>query len=185
MHSAGVLSEISRSSDRKRDWKLFARLRARVPRALSRLLRKSARGCQGKQSSAQTFNYAGIDSRHHSGHRVRKYHLSRSVSPTIRALHRIALLAHCLAAASRSQRIPSRPADEEIFEDMAALAGMQRTAALRTGQTPLRDHCLSLDAHDLVFGAAGRAGKWLCIRGHCVRRCKSPPQCSAKRLPFA
>jgi hypothetical protein len=30
--------------------------------ALSRLLRKSARGCQGKQSSAQIFDYAGIDS---------------------------------------------------------------------------------------------------------------------------
>ena len=67
------------------------RFRARLtgrgigPRALSRLLRKSARGCQGKQWSAQIFNYAGIDSRHHRGHRVRKYHLSRSVSPTIRA----------------------------------------------------------------------------------------------------
>ena len=68
---------ISRSSDRKRDGKLSARLRARAPRALSRLLRKSARGCQGKQSSAQIFNYAGIDLPTSSLLRVRTHRLSQ------------------------------------------------------------------------------------------------------------
>jgi hypothetical protein len=52
MHSAKALSEISSPES-------FVAIAAKV--------------CpQGKQSSAQIFNYAGIDSRHHSGHRVRK-----------------------------------------------------------------------------------------------------------------
>jgi hypothetical protein len=60
--------------------------------------------------------------------------------------------------AARAQWIPSRSTHKEVFEDVAALARMKRTAALATGKTPIAHSRLRLDAHDLVFGPAGGTG---------------------------
>ena len=57
----------------------------------------------------------------------------------------------------------SRAVDEEVFEDVTAVARMQWSAAFGASQTTLRQCCLRFDAHDFVFGPAGRTRKWGCF----------------------
>jgi hypothetical protein len=52
-----------------------------------------------------------------------------------------------------------RTAHEEVFEDVATVSCMERTAAFRTGEAPLRHRRLRFNAHYLVCGAAGRTGQ--------------------------
>jgi hypothetical protein len=68
------------------------------------------------------------------------------------------LLSLCSSPTAARSQVPSRSAYEEVFQDIAALACMQRTAALSTGQAPFGRSRLYCDAHDLVFGLAGGTG---------------------------
>ena len=60
-----------------------------------------------------------------------------------------------LAPTARSQRIPLRCANEEVFEHKAALSCVQRTAAFSASQAPFANGWFCLDADHIALSSAG------------------------------